>query len=105
VRLERANGQLEARNRDVERANAAKSAFLAGMSHELRTPLNGIIGFTELMHDGRVGAVSEEHKEYLGDILTSARHLLTLINDVLDIAKVEAGLMDFEPECVNLADV
>ena len=105
VRLERANTDLELRNREVEEANAAKSAFLAGMSHELRTPLNGIIGFAELMHDGRVGPVSGDHREYLGDILTSARHLLELINDVLDIAKVEAGRMDFEPECVDLAQV
>jgi PAS domain S-box-containing protein len=72
--------------------------FFANMSHELRTPLNGIIGFAELMHDGKVGAVAPTHKEYLGDILTSARHLLQLITDVLDLAKVEAGKMEFQPE-------
>jgi len=73
------------------------------MSHELRTPLNSIIGFAELMHRGKVGHVSAEHKEYLGDILTSSKHLLQLINDVLDLAKVESGKMEFRPEKVDLA--
>jgi CheY-like chemotaxis protein len=75
---------------------------LANMSHELRTPLNAIIGFAELMHKGRVGPVSAEHQEYLGDILTSSRHLLQLINDVLDLAKVESGKMEFRPELVDV---
>jgi signal transduction histidine kinase len=79
-----------------------KSEFLANMSHELRTPLNGIIGFAELMHDGKVGPIAQSHKEYLGDILISARHLLELINDVLDLSKVEAGKMEFNPQAVNL---
>jgi PAS domain S-box-containing protein len=89
-------------NRRIQEANRLKSEFLANMSHELRTPLNGIIGFAELMHDGKVGAVSPEHREFLGDILTSARHLLQLINDVLDLAKVESGKMDFRPEAIEL---
>ncbi|HEX9507558.1 MAG TPA: PAS domain S-box protein, partial [Myxococcales bacterium] len=84
-------------------ANRMKSEFLANMSHELRTPLNAIIGFAELMHRGKVGHVSAEHKEYLGDILTSSKHLLQLINDVLDLAKVESGKMEFRPEKVDLA--
>src|SRR5258707_905288 len=75
--------------------------YLSNMSHELRTPLNAIIGFSELLHDGRVGAVSERQKSYVGDVLTSARHLLQLINDVLDLSKVETGKMKF---CAELVD-
>jgi PAS domain S-box-containing protein len=100
--LQEKNVELEQQNRRVEEANRLKSEFLANMSHELRTPLNAIIGFTELMHDERVGPVSDNHKEFLGDILTSARHLLQLINDVLDLSKVEAGKMEFMPEKVNM---
>lgn len=96
---------LEDQNRRMMETNRLKSEFLANMSHELRTPLNAIIGFSELMFNGKVGEVSEEHKEYLGDILTSARHLLQLINDVLDITKVEAGKMEFRPEVMDLAKV
>src|SRR5205823_3148844 len=76
--LEQEIGERRVAEAEADRANRAKSEFLANMSHELRTPLNGIIGFAELMHDGKVGAVSAEHKEYLGDILKSARHLLEL---------------------------
>jgi CheY-like chemotaxis protein len=75
------------------------------MSHELRTPLNAIIGFTDLMRTGKAGPVSAQHAEYLGDVLTSSRHLLQLINDVLDLAKVEAGRMDFRPAPVDLGDL
>ncbi|WP_141733878.1 response regulator [Oligoflexus tunisiensis] len=105
IELLRAKSELEDRNQRVQEANRLKSEFLANMSHELRTPLNAIIGFAELMHDGKVGSVTEQQKEYLGDILTSGRHLLTLINDVLDLSKVEAGKMDFRPEKTNLAVV
>src|SRR5439155_3280047 len=86
----------------MQEASRLKSEFLANMSHELRTPLNAIIGFAELMHKGKVGPVSADHKEYLGDILTSSKHLLQLINDVLDLAKVESGKMEFRPEPVNV---
>jgi signal transduction histidine kinase len=79
--------------------------FLATLSHELRTPLHAIIGFAELMFKGRVGAVSDAHKEYLGDILDSSRHLLQLINDAIDLAKVESGTMEFRPEPVDLGKV
>ena len=89
----------------AERASRFKSEFLANMSHELRTPLNGIIGFAELMHDGKLGPISDEQQEYMGDILTSSRHLLRLINDVLDLAKVEAGKIEFRPEPVDLAEL
>src|SRR5208282_5934241 len=80
-----------------------KSEFLANMSHELRTPLNGIIGFTEFLFDEKPGPLKPKQKEYLGDILSSSRHLLQLINDVLDLAKVESGKMEFRNESVNLA--
>jgi signal transduction histidine kinase len=75
-----------------------KSEFLASMSHELRTPLNGIIGFTEFLIDEKPGPLRPKQKEYLSDVLNSARHLLQLINDVLDLAKVEAGKMELHPE-------
>lgn len=94
--------QEELRRHILERASRLKSEFLANMSHELRTPLNAIIGFSQMMHDEKLGPVSSDHKEYLGDILTSANYLLDLINDVLDLAKVEAGKMEFHPESVNL---
>jgi protein-histidine pros-kinase len=86
----------------MQEASRLKSEFLANMSHELRTPLNAIIGFAQLMYNGRVGPVSPQHQEYLGDILTSSRHLLQLINDVLDLAKVESGKMELRPESVDL---
>jgi signal transduction histidine kinase/DNA-binding response OmpR family regulator len=86
----------------VEEATRLKSEFLAAMSHELRTPLNAIIGFTQILYDGKVDPATPEHKEYLGDVLTSARHLLQLINDVLDLSKVEAGKMEFHVEPVDL---
>ncbi len=90
--------QLE---RQMQQANRLKSEFLANMSHELRTPLNAIIGFTELMYRGKVGPVAPVHQEYLGDILTSAKHLLQLINDVLDLAKIESGKMEIRVERVH----
>jgi len=103
--LRKKNEELSEQYRRVQEANRLKSEFLANMSHELRTPLNAIIGFSELMHDGKVGPVSTEHQEYLGDILSSSRHLLQLINDVLDLAKVEAGKTEFHHEPVDLEQV
>jgi signal transduction histidine kinase len=103
--LSDANDTLAVRNTEVERADRAKTDFLATMSHELRTPLNGIIGFAELMHDGRVGAVSDRHREYLGDILTSGHHLRRLIDDALDLSKVEAGMLDIRPEPVDVGQL
>ena len=97
--------QEEVRRKSLEETNRLKSEFLANMSHELRTPLNGIIGFAEMMHDAKLGPVSAQHKEYLGDILTSASHLLQLINDVLDLAKVEAGKMEFQPASIKLTSM
>jgi PAS domain S-box-containing protein len=95
------NDELEEQNLRVLEATRQKSEFLANMSHELRTPLNGIIGLTELMHDEKVGPIASNHREYLGDILTSSNHLLQLINDVLDLAKVESGTLIFRPEPVG----
>lgn len=88
--------KLEEARRDVEAATRAKSEFLANMSHELRTPLNSIIGFSEIMADGLTGPLTDEQKEYLNDILESGRHLLELINDVLDLSKIEAGKTELE---------
>ncbi|HEX4997515.1 MAG TPA: PAS domain S-box protein [Terriglobia bacterium] len=100
--LRRKNIALERETRRALEASRMKSEFLANMSHELRTPLNGIIGFAEMMHDEVIGPVDAEHKEFLDDILTSARHLLQLINDILDLSKVEAGKMEFQPEDIDL---
>ena len=86
----------------LQDANRAKSAFLANMSHELRTPLNGIIGFSELLIDEKVGPLNERQREYLGDVLNCGRHLLQLINDVLDLSKVEAGRMELHAETFDL---
>jgi signal transduction histidine kinase len=89
---------LEEQNYRIHEANRLKSEFLAAMSHELRTPLNAIVGFSELMFYGRVAPDSPEHHEFLGDILTSSRHLLQLISDILDLATVEAGKLELKPE-------
>jgi PAS domain S-box-containing protein len=97
--------ELEAQSLRVQEASRLKSQFLANMSHELRTPLNAIIGFSELLHDGAVRPEMPQHQEFLGHILTSGRHLLQLINDVLDLSKVEAGKLEFHPEAVNVSDL
>jgi signal transduction histidine kinase len=86
----------------AEAANRTKSEFLANMSHELRTPLNHIIGFTELVVDKSFGGLNETQEEYLNDVLQSSRHLLALINDILDLSKVEAGKLEIAPSSVNL---
>ncbi|MBI4679672.1 MAG: hypothetical protein HY753_00275, partial [Nitrospirae bacterium] len=88
--------ELEEAKLSAESASKTKSEFLANMSHELRTPLNSIIGFSEVMRDGIAGTVSSEQKEYLNDIYESGQHLLRLINEILDLSKVEAGKMELE---------
>ncbi len=94
--------RLQAENEQIIEANRVKSLFLANMSHELRTPLNAIIGFADLMNSGAVPPNSPKHSEFLGYISTSGRHLLQLINDVLDLSKVESGKFEFAPEPVDL---
>jgi len=93
---------LERQNIALQHASRMKSEFLATMSHELRTPLNAIIGFSEALKDGMIGQVSTQQAEYIGDIFTSGQHLLSLINDILDLSKVEAGMMTLELEPVDL---
>lgn len=92
------NRALEVQNKRVQEANRMKSEFLASMSHELRTPLNGIIGFSEVLLREKSGGLTPAQSEYVTDIRSSGNHLLQLINDVLDLAKVEAGKMDLSPE-------
>ena len=86
----------------AEKANHAKSNFLANMSHELRTPLNHIIGFSELLTDGTMGELNETQNSYLKDVVESSKHLLALINDILDLSKVEAGMLELLPSEVDL---
>jgi signal transduction histidine kinase/DNA-binding response OmpR family regulator len=93
---------LEEKADELARASTVKSQFLANMSHELRTPLNAILGFSELLYDGAVPADAPEHREFIGDIMRSGRHLLQLINDILDLSKVEAGKLEFNPERIVL---
>ncbi len=90
------------RSQQAEEANRVKSEFLANMSHELRTPLNGIIGFSEMMRDGLAGELTPKQKSYVDNIFQSGVHQLLLINDILDLSRVEAGHMVLEPEPVSL---
>jgi GAF domain-containing protein len=88
--------EIEDKGRQLEAASRHKSEFLANMSHELRTPLNAILGFSEVLAERMFGEVNEKQAEYLQDILSSGRHLLSLINDILDLSKVEAGRLELE---------
>jgi GAF domain-containing protein len=88
--------EIEDKSKQIEAANRHKSEFLANMSHELRTPLNAIIGFSEVLGERMFGELNEKQAEYTEDILSSGRHLLSLINEILDLSKVEAGRMELE---------
>ena len=94
--------EIEDKSRQIEAANRHKSEFLANMSHELRTPLNAIIGFSEVLGERLFGELNEKQAEYTDDILTSGRHLLSLINEILDLSKVEAGRMELEVATFDL---
>jgi signal transduction histidine kinase len=97
--------EIEDKGRQIEAANRHKSEFLANMSHELRTPLNAIIGFSEVLLDPTLQVSDEERCQFLTDVLASGKHLLNLINEVLDLAKVEAGKMELQIEPALLQDV
>ena len=88
--------ELEEKGRELAQANQHKSEFLANMSHELRTPLNAVIGFSEVLGEEMFGELNEKQSEYVDDIHTSGRHLLSLINDILDLSKIEAGRMELD---------
>jgi PAS domain S-box-containing protein len=97
-RLAASNRELELRNREVERATKMKSKFLASMSHELRTPLNAIVGFSDLMAEETPGPLNEKQKRFVNHIKQASAHLLQLINDILDLSKIEAGLLELRSE-------
>lgn len=94
ITTQKAMIELESAREKAEIANRTKSEFLANMSHELRTPLNHIIGFTELVSTGIAGDINEQQKDYLNDVIQSSHHLLSLVNDILDLAKVESGKLE-----------
>ena len=96
--------EIEEKSRQLEIANKHKSDFLANMSHELRTPLNAIIGFSEVLMEKMFGEVNEKQLDYLNDIHSSGKHLLSLINDILDLSKIEAGRMELDVSDVSVPD-
>jgi signal transduction histidine kinase len=97
--------EIEEKSQQIEAANRHKSEFLANMSHELRTPLNAIIGFSEVLIDPSLSVTEDERSQFLTDVLASGKHLLNLINEVLDLAKVESGKMELQIEPALLQDV
>lgn len=105
LQLALANAELANANEEAKSANQAKSAFLSSMSHELRTPLNAILGFAQILTSDTLPSTLEQKKEFANHILKSGRHLLTLINEILDLAKVESGTITLSMEPVALADI
>ncbi|MGB9361704.1 MAG: response regulator, partial [Candidatus Sulfotelmatobacter sp.] len=97
-KLAASNRELELRNREVERATRMKSKFLASMSHELRTPLNAIVGFSDLLAEGTAGILNDKQKRFVNHIKQGSAHLLQLINDILDLSKIEAGQLELHSE-------
>ncbi|HXA84563.1 MAG TPA: response regulator [Candidatus Dormibacteraeota bacterium] len=100
--IEEQNRQLESHSLEVQRATRLKSEFLASMSHELRTPLNAIVGFSDLLAEETAGALNPKQKRFVGHVRNGATHLLALINDILDLSKIEAGQLEIFPENVSL---
>src|SRR5688500_3811499 len=103
--LKRYEQTLQQKNAELEDASRLKSEFLANMSHELRTPLNAIIGFSEILRDGLMGEMTDQQRGFIGDIFNSGTHLLSLINDILDLSKVDAGKMLHDLEPVNVSSL
>jgi PAS domain S-box-containing protein len=103
--LKRFEHTLRQKNVELEEASRMKSEFLANMSHELRTPLNSIIGFSEVLQDGLMGEITDQQRSAIGNIFSSGKHLLSLINDILDLSKVEAGKMTLDLEPVQVSSL
>ncbi len=103
--LKRYERTLQQKNVELQDASRMKSEFLANMSHELRTPLNAIMGFSEVLRDGLVGELTDQQRGFIGDIFSSGKHLLALINDILDLSKVEAGKMTLDLEPVQVSSL
>ncbi len=105
AKVEERTRQLAEAVTTAEAANKAKSQFLASMSHELRTPLNAILGFSQILNEQYFGSLNEKQVEYVTDILDSGKHLLSLINDILDLSKIEAGKIELEMSTVNIKEL
>jgi signal transduction histidine kinase/DNA-binding response OmpR family regulator len=102
LELQERQDEIEIKNRDLERADKLKTEFLANMSHELRTPLNAVIGFSQLLDQQYYGALNDKQVEYVNEIQSAGEHLLELINDILDLSKIEAGRMELDTEELEL---